>query len=56
MSLLFLNLGVPEIILVFIALLIPAAIILLVVSYFRKSQKLKQEQVDLLRKIADKKN
>jgi len=54
MNLLFLNLGIPEIIILFIALLIPVTIFLVIVSYFRKSQRLKQEQIELLRKIADK--
>ncbi len=54
MNLLFMGLGIPEIIILFISLIIPIAIILVIVSYFKKSQKLKQEQVDLLRKIAEK--
>jgi preprotein translocase subunit YajC len=48
------GLGVPEIILILIALAIPVTIIFVIFLYFRKSQKLKQEQIELLRKIADK--
>lgn len=56
MNLLFMGIGVAEIIILFISLIIPIAIILVIVSYFRKILKLKQEQVELLRRIADKKD
>lgn len=48
------GLGTPEIILILIALVIPTTVIFVVVRYFSKSQKLKQEQIELLKKIADK--
>ena len=48
------RLGIPEIIFILIYLAIPTAIILVIVSYCKKLLKLKQEQVDLLRKIAEK--
>ena len=52
---LMLNLGALEIIIILVvSVMIPIAIITLIISYFRKSMKLKKEQNELLRKIADK--
>lgn len=52
---LILNLGAFEIIIILVvSVMIPIAIITLIISYFRKSMKLKKEQNELLRKIADK--
>jgi len=48
------NLGTPEIIILLVSVLIPIGIIIFIISYFRKSLKLKKEQNDLLRKIAEK--
>ena len=55
MDLLFFVIGSSEIMMV-LGFLIPIIIVLRVFSYFRKSLKLKQEQIDLLKKILDKKN
>lgn len=47
------NLGITEIIIIpLVSVLIPVGIIILIISYFRKSLKLKKEQNELLRKIA----
>lgn len=43
-----------SIIIPLVLFIIPIAIILVVVRYFRQSQKLKREQNELLRKIAEK--
>lgn len=49
------NLGAAEIIIIFlVSVLIPIGIIIFLISYFRKSLKLKKEQNELLRKIAEK--
>jgi positive regulator of sigma E activity len=48
------GLGAPEIILILMGFAFPLIVILLVVRYFRKSQRLKQEQIELLKKIANK--
>ncbi len=47
-------LGTPEIFLFLIWVVIPVVIIFVIVRYFRKSQKLKKEQIELLKKILDK--
>jgi hypothetical protein len=50
-----LNLGALEIIIILVvSVMIPIAIITLIISYFRKSLKLKKEQNELLKKIAEK--
>jgi hypothetical protein len=49
----FINLGIPELIILLIALFIPILIVIFVVSYFRKQTRLKEEQNRLLQKIAD---
>lgn len=52
---LMLNLGALEIIIILVvSVMIPIAIITLIISYFRKSLKLKKEQNELLKKIAEK--
>lgn len=49
------NLGITEIIIIpLVSVLIPIGIIIFIISYFRKSLKLKKEQNELLRKIAEK--
>ncbi len=52
---LMLNLGALEIIIIsVVSVMIPIAIITLIISYFRKSLKLKKEQNELLKKIVEK--
>ena len=52
---LMLNLGTTELIIIlFVSVMIPMGIIIFIISYFRKNLKLKKEQNDLLRKIAEK--
>ncbi len=48
------GLGAPELILILLGLIIPAGIIMFIFIYFRKNLKLKKEQNELLRKIAEK--
>jgi len=52
---LMLNLGTTELIIIlFVSVMIPMGIIIFIISYFRKNLKLKKEQNELLRKIAEK--
>ena len=53
---LMLNLGAPELIILLLSVIIPLGIITIIISYFRSSIKLKKEQNELLRKIAEKDN
>jgi hypothetical protein len=49
------NLGTTELIIIlFVSVMIPMGIIIFIISYFRKNLKLKKEQNELLRKIAEK--
>ncbi len=47
-------LGTPEVTLILLWIVIPFIIIVVIFRYFRKSQRLKQEQIELLKKILDK--
>ena len=53
---LMLNLGASELIILLLSVIIPLGIITIIISYFRRSLKLKKEQNELLRKIAEKDN
>lgn len=46
-------LGASEVILILLWVMIPV-IVIVIIRYFRKSQKLKKEQIELLKKILDK--
>lgn len=47
-------LGTPEIFLILVWFVIPLVIIMVIVRLFRKSQRLKKEQIELLKKILEK--
>lgn len=50
---LFIGIGIPELLIISIVLSIPIIIVFLLISYLRKQTKLKQEQNRLLQEIVD---